>query len=187
MGTNHRTILTTTSWHPPPELVNCRPGRLPPAGSGAHRCSVFSGQTRCPWFAVAASQPHSRCWRKTWIKKKKDPAGLFFLIEISCVAAESSTEVPEFSFQNSPLVVYSLCSSLANTAIKISAKKGRKCLKSLNQIRLDAADLEHCSSRILESAFPARASNVYKKRNKTKSCVKSLANVLRAVRSDACV
>lgn len=75
--------------------------------------------------------------------KKKDPAGSF-LIEISCVAAESSTEVPEFSFTNSPLVVYALCSSLAKTAITISAIKSQKCLKSLNRIRFDVVDLQHC-------------------------------------------
>lgn len=54
--------------------------------------------------------------------KKKDPARCF-LTEVSYVAVDSSTEVPKFSFQNSPLVFDSLCPSLAKRAIKISAKK----------------------------------------------------------------
>lgn len=181
MSSDCRTILTATSWHRPTALGSCRPGRLPPAGPGAHRRSAFSGQPWCPWSAAAASQPHSRCWRKTWIKKK-GPAGSF-LIEISCVAAESSTEVLEFSFTNSPLVVHALCSSLAKTAITISAIKSPKCLKSLNRIRFDAVDLEHCFSRMWESTVSLRASIKKKK----KILRKSLANVLRAVRSEECV
>lgn len=99
--------------------------------------SALVSMVRC--CRVTATQPVL----EEDMDKKKDPAGSF-LIEISCVAAESSTEVPEFSFTNSPLVVYALCSSLAKTAITISAIKSQKCLKSLNRIRFDAVDLQHC-------------------------------------------
>lgn len=124
--------------------------------------SALVSMVRC--CRVTATQP---VLEEDMDKKKKGPAGSF-LIEIRCVAAESSTEVLEFSFTNSPLVVHALCSSLAKTAITISAIKSPKCLKSLNRIRFDAVDLEHCFSRMWESTVSLRASIKKKK----KSCVK---------------
>lgn len=94
-------------------------------------------------------------------KKKKIQLDCFFLIEISCVAAESSTEVPEFSFQDSPLVVYSLCSSLANTAIQISAKKRKKMFKilesdSIGCSRFRALLIENIGIRLPGKSFKCK-------------------------------